>query len=266
LNTRQYDAEIKVDYDLCINQPLEYQRKVDFVNNLFLFKGEYLMTRDYAPVFHIGKLESPYALFSLNPRLRNTTPIEDWYARDAWLNGGNMHRDLYKDFRNYPFHKPMSAFSFFNPLGKLLSSLTYSSITLWEWADLDSILVNLELFPFYSKRFGLSDANSLSEAQFNYVNKNLQMNLAAVLEHKPKLLMFDGKIYDTLLTRCGLVDKFEIKNIVKNFNMYLFKIENTPCVLFNRFLGSAHFEGMKDYHLHTTIPDLIRQKFGEMRA
>jgi hypothetical protein len=248
------------DYDLCIINPLVYQRKVDFVNTLFSFKGEYLMMCDYVPIFHIGTLESPYALFSLNPKLRNTSPIEDRYARV----NRNLYRDLYKDFHNYPFHKPMHTSSFFNPLGKLLSRLTYSSKNKWEWEDLHSILVNLELFPFRYKRFGLTDANILSKAQFDYVNNNLQMNLDAVMEYKPKLLMFDGKIYEILLTRSGLVDRFETKPIIKNFYLHLFELENTPAILFNRFLGAAHYEGMKDYHLYTTIPDLIWQRFGDL--
>ncbi|MGB7954623.1 MAG: hypothetical protein WCF23_11640 [Candidatus Nitrosopolaris sp.] len=64
----------------------------------------------------------------------------------------------------------------------------------------------------------------------------------------------------------SIVKEYEMKNIIKDFNMYLFELNNTPCILFNRFLGAAHFEGLRYEQIHTTIPDFIREKFGELKA
>jgi hypothetical protein len=46
--------EIKADYDLCINNPHEYQRKVNSISDLFSLKGRQRLKGDNCPAYIIG--------------------------------------------------------------------------------------------------------------------------------------------------------------------------------------------------------------------
>ena len=59
---------MKEDYDLCINHPQEYQRKVDYISDLFSLKGRQGFKGDNCPSYVIGKYEtSPFVMFGINP-------------------------------------------------------------------------------------------------------------------------------------------------------------------------------------------------------
>src|SRR5437016_3853968 len=88
-----------------------------------------------------------------------------------------------------------------------------------------------------------------------------------------KLVIFNGKIYKTLLSKYleGLqpIKISESKRLTNDgkpipFNIYLFKIDGITCALFEKFLGSGHYYGLKGEHKSIVIPDLIRQRFGEL--
>ena len=98
-----------------------------------------------------------------------------------------------------------------------------------------------------------------------YLNDWFFSMLEIAKASKRKLLIFNGKIFHTLLTHDGFIDKDTLKkNIVKNFGMYLFERDSIPCILFDKFLVAGHFEGLTSDHVYTTIPNLIRQKYGEI--
>ena len=48
--------EIKNEYDLCINRPKEYQRKVDYISRLLSLKGRKILRGDNCPVYIVGIL------------------------------------------------------------------------------------------------------------------------------------------------------------------------------------------------------------------
>jgi hypothetical protein len=50
--------EIKSEYSLRINNPQEYQKKVDIISNPFHFTGKRRLKGDNCPVFVVGKYDS----------------------------------------------------------------------------------------------------------------------------------------------------------------------------------------------------------------
>ena len=60
--------EIKADYDLCINNPQDYQRKVDSVSDLFSLRERQKLKGDYCPVYVFGRYQStPFIMLGINP-------------------------------------------------------------------------------------------------------------------------------------------------------------------------------------------------------
>ena len=59
--------EIKLEYELCINEPNEYKRKVNSISDLFLLKGNKRLIDTDCPVFVVGKYETaPIVKFGIN--------------------------------------------------------------------------------------------------------------------------------------------------------------------------------------------------------
>jgi hypothetical protein len=42
--------ELRTDYNLCIDKPREYSRKVDSIPDLFFLKGEDRLKAEYCPI------------------------------------------------------------------------------------------------------------------------------------------------------------------------------------------------------------------------
>jgi hypothetical protein len=54
---RWTSEEIKSEYSLCINNPQEYQKKVDTISKLFRFTGKRRLKGDNCPIFVVGKYD-----------------------------------------------------------------------------------------------------------------------------------------------------------------------------------------------------------------
>jgi hypothetical protein len=224
--------EIKTDYELYMNHPLEYQRKVNSISNLLSLNGENSLMAECWPVYVVGRPESPFVLFGLNPRYGESIGREEVDARKGW----NEYREYLLNFykRRYCPRSP-----FYNQLGKLFCGMTDMKD---QWDCFDCNLAVLELIPYHSRRTGLP--SRLSNIQFDYLNKRFHSSLEYIRKFKPRLLIFNGKIWNTLLVQNKFLNEVQTKNIVKGFDMHLFTIENIPCVLFDKFLGSGHFLGL----------------------
>jgi hypothetical protein len=59
--------EMNMNYNLCVNQGLEYQKKVDGVSKLLGLTGKGVLKGDRIPIYMIGRPTAPFVLFSLNP-------------------------------------------------------------------------------------------------------------------------------------------------------------------------------------------------------
>jgi hypothetical protein len=97
LNHMSLLEEIKADYDLCINNPYEYQKKVDTISNLFSLKGRQRFKGDYCPVYVFGKYHlTPFVMLGINPGFSSkNSPVEDKEAKKVM---GGLPRSVFEFF------------------------------------------------------------------------------------------------------------------------------------------------------------------------
>jgi hypothetical protein len=140
-------GEMKADYDLCINYPHEYQKKVDHISDLFSLKGRQRLKGDNCPAYVIGKYEtSPFVMFGVNPGyLHKNNPVEDKEARKSWQDYQNLYLNFFRYFSDNKFESP-----YYTALGHLLAGLTGVQ-NKSKWDIFDSFLTNLELIPYHSE-------------------------------------------------------------------------------------------------------------------
>ncbi len=250
-----FNKEIKADYALCTNQPLEYKKKVDGISDLLGLKGKNRLKNDNCAAYIIGRPDAKFVLFSLNPGyVREWSVREDTELRQSW--------EVYQRFfLNFFKHNYSEKSQFYNGLGQLLCGL---SDIVDKWECFDANLLNLELIPYHSEGLNI-DYDKLSGVARRYLKNRFEGMLEFARSSKLRLMIFNGKIFYVLLDKKGYLDMAEKINIVKNFNINLFEMDNVPCVLFEKFLGSCHYEGLKSDHISFTIPNLIRQRFGEIK-
>jgi hypothetical protein len=250
--------EIKAEYELCINNPHQYQSKIDSISNIFSLKGKKRLKGDYCPVYVVGRYQStPLVLFGLNPGFSSkNSPIEDQEARKSWEDYQDLYLNFFRYFSDQKFESP-----YYTALGHLLAGLTGDE-NKSKWDLFDLYLTNLELIPYHSEGISLPAKKS---SQIDYLNYRLRSNLDFIIGYKPKLLLFNGKPYHVLLIEHNLIreyQKVEVKNS-KDFNIYFFKIEGIPSVLFDKFF-QAHFWRITNYDRRVTIPRLFNEKYGSI--
>jgi hypothetical protein len=192
--------EIKADYDLCINNPHEYQRKVDSTSDLFSLKGRQRLKGDNCPAYIIGKYEtSPFVMFGINPGYSHKiNPVEDLEARKSWDDYQNLLLNFFRNMSEHKFESP-----YYTALGHLLGGLTGVENES-RWAISDSYLTNLELIPYHSE--GLTLPSRLSSSQLDY----LQTRLRTVVENG------EGVLYDEATSHDDLLDVFRMGPSFRN--------------------------------------------------
>lgn len=112
--------EIKKEYDLCIQQPFEYKKKVNSISNLLLLKGNKKLIDTDCPVFIVGNYETaPIVMFGINPGYSSkNNPTEDREARISWEHYLQLYKNFYNYFESNPFESP-----YYNALKYLISGL-----------------------------------------------------------------------------------------------------------------------------------------------
>ena len=144
-----------------------------------------------------------------------------------------------------------------------ISSPDYSIIVLGhefqnKWSLFDTYLTNIELIPYHSE--GISLPSQLSEDQLNYLTTRFKNSVNFIVKHRPKLFVFNGNPWYVLLIKHSLIDDYEKVPVTSKFNLYFFKLQNIPCVLFDKFF-QRHFWGITDYDRKFTIPTLIKKRY-----
>jgi hypothetical protein len=244
--------EIETEYNLCINDPQKYQRKVDTISNLFHLTGRQRLKGDNCPVFVVGKYDkTPIVMFGLNPGYSpKNNPIEDAEARKSWNHYLNLYLNFFEFFSKHEFESP-----YYTSLAHLISGLTgQQKQTKWELFE--SYLTNLELIPYHSE--GITLPSKFSSSQWDYLRVRLKSSLDFIT--KFKLLIFNGSPWYIILIKYNLVNKYHKVQVSKLFNLYFFELESIPSVLFDKFF-LKHFWGITDYDRKVTIPKLIRERY-----
>jgi hypothetical protein len=102
--------EIKAEYDLCINNPYEYQKKVDSISDLFSLKGKNRLKGSYCPVYVFGRYQStPFVMLGINPGFSSrNSPVEDKEARKSWEDYQNLYLNFFRYFADHKFESPIT--------------------------------------------------------------------------------------------------------------------------------------------------------------
>jgi hypothetical protein len=210
--------EIKTDYELCINNPHEYQKKVDSISDLFSLKGRQRLKGDNCPAYIIGKYEtSPFVMFGINPGYsRKNNPVEDMEARKSWDDYQNLNLNFFQFFSEHKFESP-----YYTALGHLLAGLTGAQDKS-KWDIFDSYLTNLELIPYHSE--GLTLPSRLS-SHLDYLQTRLRRSIDFITKFRPRLFLFNGNPWYVLLVKNSLVNKYYKVQVSKLFNLYFFELE-----------------------------------------
>jgi hypothetical protein len=249
--------KIKEEYELCINKPHEYKERVDSVSHLLGLKGKYKLFSEHCPVYFVGNYnQANIIFFGLNPGHSDTnSPIEDKQARISWDRYQQLYRNFFAYFEMMGFESP-----YYTSLWYLLTGLTsnpFEHRISDKWKFFSSYLTNMELIPYHSR--GIVLPRILNDYQLNYLTKRLYENINFITHFKPKLFIFNGSTWYTILIGNGIITDFEKISITDKFNLLFFKINDVPCVLFNKFI-QKHFWGITNEHRRKTIPALIKEK------
>ena len=248
--------EIKLEYELCINEPNEYKRKVNSISDLFLLKGNKRLIDTDCPVFVVGKYETaPIVKFGINPGYSSkNNPTEDKEARISWEHYLELYENFYNYFESNHFESP-----YYNALKYLISGLIKKDIpNEQKWKYFDRYLINIELIPYHST--GITFPTFLSKAQLEYLLPRFKNSIDFIINYKPKLFIFNGSPWYILLIKNNIIKTFDKVSLTKKFSLYFFVIQGIPCILFDKFF-QRHFWGITNEDRKNTIPNLVYNKY-----
>lgn len=254
--------EAKQDFELFHNDYAKYKEKVDNLSALFKLKNKAKLREDYLPTYLVGNFEDgdyKYVLFGINPGFsEKQNPKEESWKKTSWDNYLNFSKNFFKLFKQHemksPYYKKLSRF--FSGMDRLDLN-NYPEI----YDYYHKHIINIELIPYHSTSFGIS--SHLTEEQKIYFKLRLEANLNFLKKLKVKLMIFNGNPFYLLLVKNNLIEYDKKVNLNKYVNMYTFKIQGIPCVLFDKFLTQAGF-GLSYEDLKNKIPQLVRKEFDNL--
>jgi hypothetical protein len=252
--------EIRNEYQDYAQFPVEYEKKVDSISNLFGLRNKNRLKSDYCPVFVIGKYKTaPIIFFGINPGYSpKNSPVEENEASKSWEHYQNLYLNFFQYFSNHKFESP-----YYTALWYLISGLIGTNYPIKrKWSLFDKYLCNLELIPYHSE--GIAFPNILNSKQLEYLHNGFTSNIEFIKQFNLKLLIFNGKIWKTLLINYNLVEQHVKRPVTNQFTMYSFELDGIPSVLFDRFF-QRHFWGITNDDRMFTIPKLIHDKFKNLR-
>ena len=127
-----------------------------------------------------------------------------------------------------------------------------------KWKLFEKYITNVELIPYHSR--GISLPPILRENQYRYLHERYNESVKFISQYNPRLIIFNGSPWYNLLIKNKIITNIEKVNLTENFNLYFFKINNIPWVLFDKFF-QRHFWGITNQDRRTTIPQLIAKKY-----
>lgn len=250
-------TEAKKDFNLFYSNRKKYKEKVDKISDLFNLEGGARLRSDYLPTYFVGNFKDKkykYVLFGINPGFsEKQNDIEENWKKGSWQNYLGFVQNFF-----ILFSKNRMKSSYYRRLSRLFCGLDNI-----ELADYDEIynyyhqhILNLDLIPYHSTSFSIG--NNLSKEQLDYFKKRIKSNLDFLKTINTKLIIFNGNPFYLLLIKNRLIDYNKKIKLNKCVNMYFFKISDTPCVLFDRFVTQPAF-GLSDKDLKIRIPNLINK-------
>ena len=100
--------EIRNEYQDYAQFPVEYEKKVDSISNLFGLRNKNRLKSDYCPVFVIGKYKTaPIIFFGINPGYSpKNSPVEENEASKSWEHYQSLYLNFFQYFSNHKFESP----------------------------------------------------------------------------------------------------------------------------------------------------------------
>ncbi|CAN5425073.1 hypothetical protein BH18THE1_BH18THE1_05120 [soil metagenome] len=248
--------EIREEYLLYTIDRRRYEKKVNSISDMFGLTRKNRFKTDYCAVYVVGRFQcAPIIMFGLNPGYSSrNSPIEENEARKSWEDYQNLYLNFFKYFSHNKFESP-----YYTALWYLLSGLTGTHFPKKrKWELFDQYLCNLELIPYHSE--GVVLPAILNEEQLEYLQNRYNSSIKFIRQFKPKLLIFNGKIWKNLLNNHNLIEQHIKAPITDQFRMYFFELDGIPSVLFDRFF-QRHFGGITNEDRMFTIPKVIHSKF-----
>jgi hypothetical protein len=253
--------EILDEYLLYACDPVKYKKKVNSISDMFGLTKKNRLKTDYSPVYVVGKFQTaPIVTFGINPGYSSkNSPIEENEAGKSWQHYQSLYLNFFQYFSYNKFESP-----YYTALWYLLSGLTGTTYPKKrKWALFDQYLCNLVLIPYHSE--GTVLPTILKEQQLEYLKNRHSSNIKFIKQFKPKLLIFNGKIWKTLLINYNLTEQYVKVPTTNQFNMHFFELDGIPSVLFDRFF-QRHFRAITNDDRMFTIPKLIHDRFKNLRV
>lgn len=249
---------IKREYELCIFNPSDYNKRVELISNLLGQKGKNKLISETCPVFIVGKYNiTPFVFFGINPGHSDTnSPIEDKVARSSWENYNNLYQNFFSYFKEQKFESP-----YYTALAYLVNGLALTfggKPAKNKWELFEKYLTNIELVPYHSR--GISIPSILKEKQLRYLKDRFDESANFIVQFNPKLFIFNGNPWHTLLIKNNIVKEFEQFRLTDKFSLFFFTINDVPSVLLDKFF-QGHYWGLTSEHRSTTIPQIIAKKY-----
>jgi len=263
LKNDDFLKEIRKEYRLCKNNPREYKNRVDSLSNIFGLEGRHKLKSNYLPSHLGGKYDQPNHIvtFGLNP---------------GWLPhyNKNSEKEKRKSFRRY-LKRSKNSFhilkdydhksNYFRVYALLFSELMkneFEDLDCEKWDFFDNYVTSLNLIPYPSEKFR-TNRSTFSLAQLDYLIPRLYKLIKFISDFHPKMFVFNGKAWYVLLIKHGLVKKPKRVPINKKCNLYFFKLQKIPCILFDNFLSSSHYIGITNLDLTQKIPKKILSHYSK---
>jgi len=254
--------EAKKDFELFHNDYEKYKEKVDNLSALFKLKNKAKLRSDYLPTYFVGNFEDKnykYVLFGINPGYsEKQNPKEETWKKSSWEDYLNFVKNFFILFKNNGMKSP-----YYKRLSKLFSGL--DNIELKDYSEVydyyQKHIINIELIPYHSTCFGIS--NHLTEQQKFYFKRRFESDLNFLKNLNIKLMLFNGNPFFLLLIKNNLIQYDKKINLNKYVNMYTFRVQDIPCVLFDKFLTQAGF-GLTYEDMKNKIPNLLRAEFKDI--
>ncbi len=252
-----YLENSKREYTFYKKHPKEYEKRMNDISDLFNLKKSSRFKTDRIPKFWTGQLNNKEKIifFGLNPGTRSKTAFSDKAEEKSWK--------TYKKTREKFFHelaKKKGLGPYHRDYYKLICGLfdkEYNKKIDWDFFH-DRTL-SLNLFPYHSNQTNLP--GRLSAAQLSFLLGRLDLLLEFAKTQKPKLCIFNAKIWKILFIDHKLVKKPKKMHIINDFYIYFFRYQGMQCLLFNHFLSSSRHDGVTDKILYGKIPRVILKQY-----
>lgn len=248
------------EYEFAVKNPKGYQDHVNKISDKLKLKGASRFDTKSLPKFWGGRLDSnPKVIwFGLNPGLKKDPEkrFNDEELKKNWV--------TYKKKREENFiesDKSEKKSQYYAVLYKLFCDLfELDSNKTVDWEFFDKNVLTLNLFPYHSNK-SEGYTTRFRAGQLGMVMQHLDSILEFAITQKPKICIFSGKVWKTLLIDHKLVKNPKEVRIIGRFSLYFFNYQKLNCVLFNHFLTSSRRDGVNDKLLTKKIPKEIKKQY-----